>query len=295
MKSVADGMKTLREGAGRLGPARLGSARGWLILELALVAVLAVQVARLAMIFITEPAPASALSVRAAAADPGVFARFDAFFRTGGQGSLAEATGAEASQMRLYGVRAGGPDGGSAIIGLPDGKQLSVAVGETVQSGLVLKAVAADHVVLARGASLSRLIFTEAPAGVPAPPPPPPGPQVVAPAPAQATPVSAPPAVKSRPPIPGLEPAKVIAEAGLRPRLRGARIDGFTIGGRGDSQLLRSAGLQSGDVVLAVNGTALNGLGALNDLRSKLSDADSAEIRFERDGQVQTTTIRALR
>lgn len=48
-------------------------------------------------------------------------------------------------------------------------------------------------------------------------------------------------------------------------------------------------------MVLAVNGTALNGLGALHDLRSKLSDADSAEIRFERDGQVQTTTIRALR
>ena len=291
MKSVADGMKSLREGV-----ARLGSARGWLALELALVAVLAVQVVRLTMIFVTDAAPAPALSVTTAAADPGVFARFDAFFRTGDQGSLAEATGAEASQMRLYGVRAGGPDGGSAIIGLPDGKQVSVAVGETVQPGLVLRAVAADHVVLARGGSLSRLIFTEAPSGVPAPPPPPPGDQVVAPTPtAQAAPVTVPPPVKSRPPIPGLEPAKVIAEAGLRPRLRGARNDGFTIGGRSDSPLLRSAGLQTGDVVLAVNGTALNGLGALNDLRSKLSKADSAEIRFERDGQVQTTTIRALR
>lgn len=293
MKSVADGIKAIREGAGRLG-----SARGWLGLELVLVAVLAVQAARIVMIFVTPASDAQTQPPATVAADAGIFARFDAFFRTGGQGSLAEATGADAGQMRLYGVRAGGPDGGSAIIGLPDGKQVSVAVGETVQPGLVLRAVAADHVVLARGGSLSRLIFTEAPAGVPAPPPPPPGDQVVTPvttAEPAPPPVNVPPPVKSRPPLPGLEPAKVLAEAGLRPRLRGARIDGFTVGGRSDSPLLRSAGLQPGDVVLAVNNTPLNGLQALTDLRGKLSDADSAEIRFERNGQVQTTTIRALR
>lgn len=291
MKSVADGIKAIRDGAGRLG-----SARGWLMLELALVAVLALQAARIVMIFVGQPDQTQTRPVAPVAADAGIFARFDAFFRTGGQGALAEATGADAGQMRLYGVRAGGPDGGSAIIGLSDGKQVSVAVGETVEPDLVLRAVAADHVVLARGGSLSRLIFTEAPVGLPPPPPPPPGEQVVAPTPtAQPAPVNVPPPVKSRPPIPGLEPAKVIAEAGLRPRLRGARIDGFTIGGRGDTGLLRSAGLQAGDVVLAVNGTPLNGLQALTELRGKLSDADSAEIRFERNGQVQTTTIRALR
>lgn len=303
MKSVADGMKSLREGAGRLAAGRLtsgrlASGRGWLALELALVAVLAVQGARLVMIFVADSPAATPLSITAAPADPGVFARFDAFFRTGGQGSLAEATGAEASQMRLYGVRAGGADGGSAIIGLSDGKQVSVAVGETVLPGLILKAVADDHVVLARGASLSRLIFTEKPEGAPAPPPPPPGPQVMGPSTTSGTapaPLASGPWHKAAPPTPAVDPAQLMAQASLRPRLRGARIDGFTVGARGEAPLLRATGLQPGDVVLSVNGTPLNSLERVSDLRQDLANTDTAEIRFERNGQVQTTTIRTGR
>ena len=255
--------------------------------EIALALVLAVQLGRLVWI-VAEPQNAAAATTAASAparpVDFSVFQRFDAFFRTGGQSSLAEASAAGSGQMRLYGLRSDGAGGGSAIIGLADGRQVSVGVGEEVEPGLVLRGVGTDHVTLARGTSLSRLIFSDVPLGVAPVPPPPPGPQTVtpppAPAPAPAVTVGA-----------SVDPARLIAQAGLRPRMRGARLDGFTVSGAGDPAVLRAAGLQAGDVILAVNGQPLDSLEQISALRGRLANSSVAEIRYERDGQVQTATI----
>ena len=83
-----------------------------------------------------------------------------------------------------------------------------------------------------------------------------------------------------------------MAQAGLRPRLKGLGVSGFTVTSTGDGGALRAAGLRSGDVILAVNGSELNSPQAIAGLRNRLSGATSAEIRYERDGAVQTTTIR---
>jgi len=253
--------------------------------EATLALLLIVQLGRLVWIAV-EPVDAPAAPVTRPEVKPvdySVFRRFDAFFRTGGQSSLAEDTAAGSSQMRLFGVRSDGAGGGSAIIGLADGRQLSVAVGETIEPGLVLRSVASDHVVLARGNSLSRLIFSEVPVGAATPPPPPPVPQTVTPTP---EPASAPA---------GVDPARLVSEASLRPRMQGLRINGFTVSSRGDSPALAAAGLQSGDVILAVNGQPLDRPDRIVALRGQLADAASAEIRFERNGAVQTTTIRTGR
>jgi len=260
--------------------------------ELALAVVLAVQLARLILI-VAQPqteAPA-APTARAASApvDYAVFQRFDAFFRTGGQSSLAEASAAGASQMRLYGLRSDGAGGGSAIIGLADGRQVSVGVGEEVEPGLVLSGVGSDHVTLARGGSITRLIFSDIPVGVAPPPPPPPGPQTVTPEP-PAPAVSPTAAAGSR-----VDPAQLMAQASLRPRMQGLRVNGFTVSAAGEGAALQAAGLQAGDVILAVNGRSLDRLDRIAALRSELATADSAEIRFERGGAVQTTTIRTGR
>ena len=215
-------------------------------------------------------------------ADPTVFQRFDAFFRTGGQSSLAEASAAGSGQMRLYGLRSDGVGGGSAIIGLADGRQVSVGVGEEVEPGLVLRGVGADHVTLARGGSVSRLVFTDVPMGVAPVPPPPPGPQTVTPTPAPAVAPAA---------VPAVDPARLMTQAGLRPRMRGARLDGFTVSGAGDPAVLRAAGLRAGDVILAVNGQPLDSLERIAALRSQLANSAGAELRIERDGQVQTSTL----
>lgn len=260
--------------------------------ELALAVVLAVQLARLILIVAqpqTETLATPTAQATAAPVDYSVFQRFDAFFRTGGQSSLAEASAAGASQMRLYGLRSDGAGGGSAIIGLADGRQVSVGVGEEVEPGLVLRGVGSDHVTLARGGSVSRLIFSDLPVGVAPPPPPPPGPQTVTPEP-PAPAVSPTAAAGSR-----VDPAQLMAQASLRPRMQGLRVNGFTVSATGGGAALQAAGLQAGDVILAVNGQSLDRLDRIAALRGELATADSAEIRFERGGAVQTTTIRTGR
>ncbi|MDO9075934.1 MAG: type II secretion system protein N [Brevundimonas sp.] len=253
--------------------------------ELALALVLAVQLGRLILIAVEPGSPAATNTAPVALkpVDYSVFQRFDAFFRTGGQSSLAEASAAGSGQMRLYGLRSDGAGGGSAIIGLADGRQVSVGVGEEVEPGLVLRGVGADHVTLARGGSVSRLVFTDVPLGVAPVPPPPPGPQTVTPTPAPVAPVAATGAA--------VDPARLMSQAGLRPRMRGARLDGFTVSGAGDPAVLRAAGLQAGDVILAVNGQPLDSLERIAALRSQLANSAGAELRIERDGQVQTSTL----
>lgn len=251
------------------------------VVEVALALVLVVQLGRLVWIVAEPGDPAAATTtagVPARAVDFAVFQRFDAFFRTGGQSSLAEATAAGSSQMRLYGLRSDGAGGGSAIIGLADGRQVSVGVGEAVEPGLVLRGVGADHVTLARGSSVSRLIFSDIPLGVAQPPPPPAGPQTVTPAPTATAGAS-------------VDPARLMTQAGLRPRMRGLRLDGFTVSGAGDAAVLRAAGLQPGDVILAVNGQPLDSVERIAALRAQLADSSGAELRFERDGAVQTSIL----
>ncbi len=226
--------------------------------EATLALLLIVQLGRLVWIAV-EPVDVPAAEVtrpQVRAADYSVFQRFDAFFRTGGQSSLAEDTASHSGQMRLFGVRSDGAGGGSAIIGLAAGRQLSVAVGERLEPGLILQSVGADHVVLARGGSLSRLIFSDLPAG---------------------------------------DPASLVAEASLRPRMQGLKMNGLTITSNGEAPALAAAGLKSGDVILAVNGQPLDRPDRIAALRGQLAGRTSAEIRFERDGAVQTTTIRTGR
>lgn len=266
------------------GPDR--AARLRVVVEAVLIGLLLLQAGRLVWIVVDPKAPSMAPLAQAPTkpADLNVFQRFDAFFRTGGLSSLADVTNADTAQLRLFGVRSGGAGDGSAIIGLADGRQVSVGVGEEVEPGLVLKEVGQDYVTLARGLSVSRLVFSEVPVGAPPPPPPPPGEQVVGPA----APASAPSA-----PAAAVDPSRLMAQASLRPRMQGMAIKGFTVSGSGDQ--LAAAGLQAGDVILSVNGNELTGLDRIAALRGQLANSANAEVRFERAGQVQTTTIRTTR
>lgn len=284
--------RQLRPSGDAPGVGRVRLRRG---IEIILAIILLVQIARLVWVFLA-PSPvisANAAPATVAAPDYSIFQRFDAFFRTGAPGALTEATAQGSSQMRLYGVRADGSGGGSAIIGLADGRQVSVGVGEEIEPGLILRSVANDHVVMARGEALSRLMFTELPMGAAAPPPPPTEPQVVTPQ--GAAPAEAGQAAAATPAGPSVDPARLMAQAGLRPRMQGLGINGFTVSGAGDGSALAAAGLRSGDVILAVNGQALDSPARIAGLRGQLSNSTSAEIRFERNGVEQTTTIRTGR
>ncbi len=260
---------------------RLPAPRRWA--EIALALLILIQLARLGALLVA-PAPVPP-SGEAPTADAGVLTRFDAFFHTGEPSSLADITQAGSEQLRLFGVRAGSGGNGSAILGLPNGTQLSVGVGEEIQPGLILRAVAGDHVTVARGTSVSRIDFGEVPVGAASVPPPPTTPQVVAPPrPAPAAPAATGAAA--------VDPERLMAEAGLRPRMQGLSVNGLTVTARGDSPQLAAAGLRAGDVILSVNGIVLDGPSSLNRLRTDLAQAPEAVIRFERDGTPQTTTVR---
>ena len=204
----------------------------------------------------------------------GVLSRFDAFFRNGG--GVETTASSDGGGLTLFGVRADGAGGGSAIIGLSDGRQVSVAAGEEAEPGLTLTSVAPDHVMLSRSGAAFRLDFPDMSSGAPVTPS---EPAASAPQPAEAEGAV-------------VDPQRLIAQAGLRPRIQGLGVNGLTVSASGDGGELRNAGLRSGDVILSVNGAALNSSQALAALRGQLADAPSAQIQFERDGQVRSTTVR---
>ncbi len=244
------------------------------VVEAALILLLLVQAGRLVWLF-AAPAPQAVQARLLPEVDLSILSRFDAFFRNGGDG--VEAAPSDGGGLTLFGVRADGAGGGSAIIGLSDGRQVSVGAGEELEAGLTLTSVAPDHVMLSRGGAPFRLDFPDMASGVAAATTA--QPAVTAPEPASAEGVV-------------VDPQRLIAQAGLRPRIQGLGVNGLTVSASGDGSELRNAGLRSGDVILSVNGTALNSPQALAALRGQLADAPSAQIQFERDGQVRSTTVR---
>ncbi len=274
MSSLLAGLRKLSGvswGRGGLSLRRLPLRR---VVEAALILLLLVQAGRLVWLF-AAPAPQAVQARLLPEVDLSILSRFDAFFRNGGGG--AEAVPSDGGGLTLFGVRADGAGGGSAIIGLSDGRQVSVGAGEELKAGLTLTSVAPDHVMLSRGGAPFRLDFPDLASGVAAATTA--QPAVTAPEPASAEGVV-------------VDPQRLIAQAGLRPRIQGLGVNGLTVSASGDGSELRNAGLRSGDVILSVNGTALNSPQALAALRGQLADAPSAQIQFERDGQVRSTTVR---
>lgn len=246
--------------------------------QVALVAVLALQGARLVW-RIVEPRGSigvtQARSPRVApAVDLAILGRFDPFFRIS---SAPQGGAAPSDDFKLFGVRADGRGGGSAIVGTSDGRQGSYLVGEEIAPGVVLRAVAVDHAFLSRGGGRIRLDFA-APSSVPSSP---------------VTMLGPPPA----PPPPALgasatvDPKQFLAAASLTPRTVNGQASGYRVMGRGKSDQLAAAGLQDGDVLLSVEGAPLNAE-RLTELPELLAQSQEVELRVERDGQIMTTRLK---
>lgn len=247
--------------------------------EGALIAVLAIQAGRAVWLFLDPPADPPAIS-GAVAADPAILTRIDPF--TGGAGASGPVS-EDNGGYGLFGISADGAGGGSAIIGLPDGSQVSVAVGEAVADGVTLESVEMDHVILNAGSRRLKVAFPDinlnpaegaAEAGADS---------------GNGTAAEATPTVAAATLV---DPQALMAEAGLRPAMNGLHLKGLSVTAKGEAPQLAAAGLQDGDIILSVNGTALTSPQALNTLRQRLASAPRAEISYERDGQRRMTTIR---
>jgi general secretion pathway protein C len=130
--------------------------------ELALVAMLAVQYARIATTLLSPPSAADAIALPLlpnAAPPRDVLGSFDPFFRLQPQDAPAQVT---SLALTLHGIRQDQASGrGSAIIGTPDGAQRSIAVGEEIVPGATLAEVRFDSVVLSRGGAAEELYMDQ--------------------------------------------------------------------------------------------------------------------------------------
>ncbi|WP_230482199.1 type II secretion system protein N [Sphingomonas sp. Leaf21] len=271
-------MRLRLDARGRRLLRRLPVVNVYSVAELALMAVLAVQGARLLWVLVTPISPLGewrpAAPVIAGSAGE-ILDGFDPFFRLqGGQTAPAAVT---SLQLTLYGTRIDEAMGrGSAILAGPDGVQRSVSVGEEIQPGVTLKAVAFDHITIDRGGATEDLYLDQSDA--------PPG---------GATPAS-PGAAPGTPPVPlsgpvppqgGVAVAQLRSDIGFIPRLDGGRVSGLVVRPTGSGAAFRAAGLREGDVVTALGGRPVSGPGDLDRLAADFAQGGSLSITVERGDQ----------
>lgn len=233
-------MRLRLDARGRRLLARLPVVTVYSAAELLLLAGLAVQAARLIWTIVTPVSPLGdwrPAAVAEVAAPVTLLNGFDPFFRLGAQAGPAVVT---SLQLTLFGTRVDEAMGrGSAILAGPDGVQRSIAVGEEVQPGVTLKAVAFDHVTISRGGAAEDLFLDQS--------------KSVAAAPA--------PATAGLPPQPGagLPIGQIRQEIGFIPRIDGGRVSGLVVRPQGSGAAFRAAGLKEGDVITSLGGRPISG------------------------------------
>ncbi len=250
----------------------------WLaIVERLLLALLAIQLVRLIWVIVTPvgsfgPWEARVAQYPSAIARQALFSSFDPFYRTSAQ--PAGGNGVVTSlALTLYGVRLNEGSGlGSAIIATPDGVQNSFAVREEIIPGVVLKAVAFDHVVIDRGGAEEQVFMDQSTDASPATP----GEGV--------PPLSG----SAAPPIAagGATVDALKRDVGFVPRLENGRVTGLVVQSKGPA--FASFGFQPGDVVTQVNGQPV---GDLQSVQNRIMPGARLSLIVERGASTATVNL----
>ncbi|HLL31800.1 MAG TPA: type II secretion system protein N [Allosphingosinicella sp.] len=260
---------------------RARSVNGWTLLELALLALIALQCARLIWTAITPVGPLGDWRAAGAhrPASTEVLASFDPFFRLSGSAGPVTVT---SLNLKLFGIRQDQVSGrGSAIIAGSDGQQRSIGVGEEIEPGVTLKSVDFDSVTISRGGADEQLFMDQSQGPATAAPPGAP-PSVAPPAPVIQPNTSVEP---GGPPVP---PSKLYPDkVGMAPRMNGSQLTGVTVSPQGKGEGFRALGLAPGDVVVAVNGRRIRSAEQAQGIAAELASA-RVTLQVERDGRVVT-------
>ena len=188
---------------------------------------------------------------------------FDPFFRTNGDDAT---TAISTLGLTLVGTRVDMVSGrGSAIIAVEDGKQSSFAVGEEIVPGVRLKSVAFDEVVLDRGGSAESLFLDQSSGSSPVTP-------------------------ESAGAVANIGKARLAADILITPRLRGTAITGYVLTPKGSGAAFEAAGLQTGDVLVSVDGAPVSGITDPASLARQL-DAGGVTAGIERAGRTMNLRI----
>jgi general secretion pathway protein C len=253
---------------------------------MALMAGVALQVARLVWAVMTPVGPAGPWEGRRAeilapAAREALFASFDPFFRADGpKGGNVVVT---SLALTVYGIRLNEGTGlGAAIIATPDGIQNSFAVGDEIMPGVVLKAVAFDHVTIDRGGAEEQVFIdqsTPAPEEAPG--------EGAGAAPGEGNVARVPPASMPLPPqspIGSLTPDVLKHDVGFAPRTQNGRVTGLVLQSKGPG--FAAAGFLPGDIVTQVNGRAIGSAGDLAVLQNQITPRARLSLMVERGAAV---------
>lgn len=252
-----------------------------LVVERVLLGALILSVVRLAWVIVTpvgsfgpwEGRQAQLLSPTARQA---LFASFDPFFR--GDAPAGQVSAVVTSlALTVHGIRLNEGTGlGSAIIATPDGVQNSYAVGDEVLPGVVLKAVAFDHVTIDRGGAEEQMFLDQS---TPAPE-------------AAPTATSGPGWQSAAPPPPGAPSAAgptvdtLRREIGFTPRMQGGRVTGLLVQSKGPA--FASAGFRPGDVVTQINGRPVSDAAGLSGM---IAPGARLSLAVERGAAIATVNL----
>lgn len=236
------------------------------VVEKLLLGLLALQCARLVWAVLTpvgsfgpwEGRQAQFLSMPARQA---LFSSFDPFYR----GGSAQQGGGVVTSLALtvYGIRLNEGTGlGSAIVAGPDGVQNSVAVGEEIMPGVVLKAVAFDHITIDRGGAEEQVFLDQSqPAASPA----------------EGSGGSSVPALVGRD-LPTVE--SIRSDVGITPRIQNGRVTGLIVTPRGSG--FQTAGFLPGDIISKIDGQPVSSAGDLQALQGKIMPGARISLSVER-------------
>ena len=243
-------------------------------LQALLVAVLAIQVARLIWAAVTPVGPlgdwrlAGVIAI-SPAAQAAVIAAVNPFDRM----AASETVASLPSDLKLFGVRASaGSVPGGAIVGLPDGQQISVSVGEPVMPGITLVAVGFDYAEVDRQGSRQRLFMDQ---DKPA--------ETLGASGASAAPQSA--------TATALTVEAVRAAVSFAPRQSSTGLTGITVTPASDQTTFAAIGFKSGDVIVAVNGTKIASASDVAQLQQSLAPGASLALTVDRGGQQIPITL----
>ena len=254
---------------------------GWRLLERGLLVLLALQLVRLVWAMMVPvgsfgPWEGRQAQILSPSARQALFASFDPFFRS--DAPTPSGTGVVTSlALTLYGVRVNEGSGlGSAIIASPDGVQNSFAVGDEIMPGVVLKAVAFDHVTIDRGGAEEQIFIDQS-----------------TPAPA-AAPEAGAPSVGAAPPgdasvvAPGSAPTadSLKRDIGFAPRMENGRVTGLAVSAKGPA--FASAGFRPGDIVTQINGQPI---GDLQSIQNQIAPGARLSLTVERGAAVASVNL----
>jgi general secretion pathway protein C len=193
-----------------------------------------------------------------------------------GAGALATGSDAPATNMALIlaGVIADpDPAKGVAIIGENAAAGKLYAVGAAIPGGVHLHAVYSDRVLLERNGGLETLMLPRTP---------------MSNRPAAPSAAAAPRAVSAH------DPASLLAGlVRVQPVFNQGKLQGYRIfpGGAHGTSAFTQLGLKSGDLIEAVNGTALDDAARAMEVLQTLSSSATATVTVSRNGQPQEVNL----